>query len=63
MRFDTISSLKQKRVYHILFSSLCVALSPGIKVGIVRRGVSEEWIEIVPNGCDLELFEVDKDEA
>ena len=38
----------------------CIALSPGIKAGIVRRGVREDRIEMVPNGCDLELFDVGK---
>jgi len=38
----------------------CIALSPGIKAGIARRGVAEGRIEIVPNGCDLELFKAGK---
>lgn len=41
----------------------CIALSPGIKAGIARRGVAEDRIEIVPNGCDLKLFEAGKAEA
>jgi glycosyltransferase involved in cell wall biosynthesis len=41
----------------------CIALSPGIKAGIARRGVAEEQIEMVPNGCDLELFAAGKIEA
>jgi len=41
----------------------CIALSPGIKAGIARRGVAEDRIEMVPNGCDLELFEAGKAEA
>ena len=41
----------------------CIALSPGIKAGIERRGVAEDRIEMVPNGCDLELFEAGKAEA
>ena len=41
----------------------CIALSPGIKAGIARRGVAEEQIEMVPNGCDLEFFEAGKAEA
>lgn len=35
----------------------CVALSPGIKAGIARRGVPEDRIALVPNGCDLDIFE------
>lgn len=35
----------------------CIALSPGIASGIARRGVEPERIALVPNGCDLALFE------
>lgn len=35
----------------------CVALSPGIAQGIARRGVNENKIALVPNGCDLEIFQ------
>lgn len=38
----------------------CIALSPGIKIGIQRRGVPEDKIEIVPNGCDIKLFKTGK---
>ncbi|HHF3146923.1 TPA: glycosyltransferase family 4 protein [Vibrio diabolicus] len=34
----------------------CIGLSPGIVEGIERRGVSRDKIELIPNGCDLELF-------
>jgi glycosyltransferase involved in cell wall biosynthesis len=34
----------------------CIGLSPGIVQGIHRTGVSADKIEMVPNGCDLELF-------
>ena len=34
----------------------CVALSPGIRAGIVRRGIAPDRIALVPNGCDLGLF-------
>ena len=34
----------------------CVGLSPGIVDGIKQRGVKEEKISLVPNGCDLNLF-------
>ncbi|WP_260483859.1 glycosyltransferase family 4 protein [Sphingomicrobium flavum] len=33
-----------------------VALSPGIAKGIERRGIAEDRIVMVPNGCDLALF-------
>jgi glycosyltransferase involved in cell wall biosynthesis len=34
----------------------CIGLSPGIVQGIVRRGIAADKVEMVPNGCDLELF-------
>jgi len=34
----------------------CVALSPGIAVGIKRRLKSKKPIYMIPNGCDLNLF-------
>lgn len=34
----------------------CVALSPGIAQGIMRRGVAPESVSIIPNACDLDLF-------
>lgn len=34
----------------------CIALSPGIAQGIARRGVAEDRIAMVPNGCDLSIF-------
>lgn len=37
----------------------CIALSPGIAQGIVRRGVPENRVLIAPNGCDLDLFAPD----
>ncbi len=33
-----------------------VALSPGIRQGMRRRAPADTPIELVPNGCDLELF-------
>lgn len=34
----------------------CIALSPGIADGIARLGVSRDRIELVPNGCDIDIF-------
>ena len=36
-----------------------VALSPGMKDGIVRAGVSAEKVTMIPNGSDLDLFKPD----
>lgn len=37
-----------------------VGLSPGIVEGIAARGVPKARIAMVPNGCDLELFDTPK---
>ncbi len=36
-----------------------IGLSPGIVEGITDRGVPSERVSLVPNGCDLDLFERD----
>ena len=36
-----------------------IGLSPGIVTGIVKRGVAEKDIALVPNGCDLGIFGVE----
>lgn len=33
-----------------------VALSPGIADGIAKRGISKSRIELIPNGCDIDIF-------
>lgn len=35
-----------------------VALSPGMKQGIVRSGVSSSKVSVIPNACDNDLFDV-----
>jgi glycosyltransferase involved in cell wall biosynthesis len=39
-----------------------VALSPGMKKGIVKSGYPSEKIHIIPNGCDTDLFQVPESE-
>lgn len=34
----------------------CIGLSPGIVNGIVKRGILQNNVVMVPNGCDLETF-------
>jgi len=34
----------------------CIGLSPGIVDGIKLRGVKQDKISLVPNGCDLNIF-------
>jgi len=43
--------------YHA--AKACIGLSPGIVQGIVRRGIDPKNVGMVPNGCDLELFNPD----
>lgn len=38
-------------------ATACVALFPGIKQGIARRSVADKSIAMIPNGCDLDLFQ------
>lgn len=38
-----------------------VALSPGMKEGILRAGVPSEKVTVIPNGSDLDLFGPDVD--
>ncbi len=33
-----------------------IALSPGIKQGIERCNIAKEKIKLIPNGCDLDIF-------
>lgn len=35
----------------------CIGLSPGIVEGIANVGVARDKIVMIPNGCDLELFD------
>ncbi len=34
-----------------------IGLSPGMAKGIRKRGIEEDRVSIVPNGCDLDLFD------
>lgn len=42
-------------------SKRIIALSPGMKDGIVKTGYPADMVEVIPNSCDLELFDVDSD--
>jgi glycosyltransferase involved in cell wall biosynthesis len=35
----------------------CIGLSPGIVDGIKRRGIDSRNVAMIPNGCDLQLFD------
>ncbi len=41
----------------------CIGLSPGIVEGIAKRGVPRDRIAMIPNGCDLEIFDAPEDTA
>jgi glycosyltransferase involved in cell wall biosynthesis len=34
-----------------------IALAPGMKEDIVRKGVAPEKVTVIPNGCDLNIFQ------
>ena len=36
-----------------------IALSPGIAKGIEKRGIVSDKISLVPNGCDLDIFDTE----
>jgi len=36
-----------------------VALSPGMKEGVVRTGYPSEKVAVIPNSCDIDMFKVD----
>ena len=36
-----------------------IALSPGIANGIEKRGIASDKISLVPNGCDLDIFDTE----
>jgi glycosyltransferase involved in cell wall biosynthesis len=42
-------------------SARIIALSPGMKDGIVRYGIAPERVVVIPNGSDLDLFRPDID--
>jgi glycosyltransferase involved in cell wall biosynthesis len=37
-------------------ASRVVALAPGMKEAVVRRGVPAEHVAVIPNGCDFDIF-------
>lgn len=42
-------------------STQIVALSPGMKSGIVQSGYPQGQVHVIPNSCDMELFNVTAD--
>jgi glycosyltransferase involved in cell wall biosynthesis len=37
-------------------ATVCIGLAPGIVEGIRRRSPRDRHVELIPNGCDLDLF-------
>ncbi len=50
------ASMLEWLAYHA--SAEIIALSPGMADGIKRRGIADERVTIIPNSCDIELFDV-----
>jgi len=48
-----------RKIYH--HADHIVALSPGMKAGIVRTGIASEKVTVIPNASDLDLFRPDVD--
>lgn len=48
----------EKMIYNS--SSHLVALSPGMSEGILKHGISEKKVSMIPNSCDLDLFHNEK---
>lgn len=62
--------IKNKVMIKILFfferliykrAAKIVVLSPGMKMGILKKGISEEKIVLIPNSCDIHRFEAIED--
>jgi len=49
----------ERRIYNA--ATHIVALSPGIKEGIISTGQSEDRVTVIPNSSDLDLFHPDLD--
>jgi len=45
----------EKKIYSS--ADQIIALSPGMKKGIMKAGVPNRKISLIPNGCDLKMFE------
>ena len=51
----------ERRAYH--GSARVVALSPGMADGVAATGYPRERIAVIPNACDLDLFDADETAA
>ena len=56
----TIYAAKRLERFAYRNAAQIIALSPGMKEGIVNTGYPAERVHVVPNSCDLALFDVPK---
>ena len=52
----TIYLAKRMEKLAYKYSKAVVALSPGMRDGVVECGISEEQVSVIPNACDFDLF-------
>lgn len=51
------AKLLERLAYHA--AAAIVALSPGMKTGVLRTGYPPQKVHVIPNSCDRDLFQVD----
>jgi len=56
-----IARFMEKTIYNR--AEKIVALSPGMKDGVLKLGVPDEKVAVIPNSCDIDLFSVSPQEA
>ena len=57
---NPLAIMAARRLEHFAYhsSSSIVALSPGMKKGIVQAGYPEQKVAVIPNSCDFNLFSI-----
>jgi glycosyltransferase involved in cell wall biosynthesis len=55
-----LSIMAARRLERFAYDHACriIALSPGMKEGIVRTGYPSDRVTVIPNSCDFDLFDV-----
>lgn len=54
--FRWLARVLEWSAYHI--AEHIIALSPGMKEGIIERGIHKEKVTVIPNSSDVELFDI-----
>ena len=54
----TVYAAKRLECFAYRNAAQVIALSPGMKEGVVKTGYPEGRVHVIPNSCDLELFDV-----